>query len=87
MTVRTHFSPRRWTASDDGTLTSLAAAGLSARSVAIKMNRSHFAVQSRALKLKVIFVRRSSKSDHESLPAGFIARLAQTEDWLKAKKS
>ena len=83
MTVPKYFAPRRWTPSDDDKLKSLAASGMSLRSTAIRMNRSFLAVQSRAAKLEVRFVRRSSQSDHESLAAGFIARLAPREDGSK----
>jgi hypothetical protein len=85
MTVRTFFASRRWTTSDDDKMKSLAASGLSARRVAIQMNRSFLAVRTRAIKLNIRFIKRSSQSDHESLAPGFIARLACREDGLKAK--
>ena len=47
----------------------------SARSVAIQMNRSILAIQNRALKLKIVFSKRSSKSDHEAVAVGIVARL------------
>jgi hypothetical protein len=51
------------------------ASGSSARSVAIQMNRSILAIQNRALKLKIVFSKRSSKSDHEAVAVGTVARL------------
>jgi hypothetical protein len=85
MTVPAFFAAKRWAPSDD-TLKSLSASGLSLRSVAIQMNRSYLAVQNRAAKLKITFVKRSSHSDHEFLAEGFIARFARREDaeiaWL-----
>jgi hypothetical protein len=82
MTLPAFFAAKRWAPSDDDTLKSLAASELSLRSVAIQMNRSYLAVQSRAAKLKATFVKRSSHSDYESLADGFIARLARREDGL-----
>jgi 3-deoxy-D-manno-octulosonate 8-phosphate phosphatase KdsC-like HAD superfamily phosphatase len=85
MTVPAFFAAKRWAPSDDDTLKSLSASGLSLRSVAIQMNRSYLAVQNRAAKLKITFVKRSH-SDHEFLAEGFIARFARREDaeiaWL-----
>jgi hypothetical protein len=80
MTVPAFFAAKRWAPSDDDTLKSLSASGLSLRSVAIQMNRSYLAVQNTAAKLKITFVKRSSHSDHEFLAEGFIARFARRED-------
>jgi hypothetical protein len=68
MTRPTFFAPRRWTVEDDK-MKSLAARGLSVRRVAILMNRSFLAVQSRASKLNVTFQKRSSQGDHERRPS------------------
>ena len=73
-TTRTFLVPRRWSVTDDTKLQSLAS-GLSARSVAIQMNRSILAIQGRALKLRIAFSKRSSKSDHEAVAVGIVARL------------
>ena len=74
-----------WTRFEDDSLRSLAASGRSARSIAIQLHRSLFSVKSRAAKLKIRFVKRSSQSDHESLAAGSIAQLVHRQDGLKAK--
>jgi hypothetical protein len=88
MTIRAHyFAARRWTRSEEDSLRSLAAAGQSARSIAIQLERSFLSVQSRANKLKIVLSRRSSRADHQSLAAGFIVRLPNRDDGptLKAK--
>jgi hypothetical protein len=88
MTTRApYFAPRRWTCPEDDSLRSLAAAGQSARTIAIQLERSFLSVQSRANKLKIVLSRRSSRADHQSLAAGFIARLPNRGDAqrLKAK--
>jgi hypothetical protein len=77
MTFPTFFAPRRWTLADDERMKKLLEAGSSARSIAIQMNRSFLAVQSRAAEFRIKFVKRSSPSDHESLASGFIARLGR----------
>jgi hypothetical protein len=83
MTARIHFVSQQWTRLEDDSLRSLAASGQSARSIAIQLHRSKLSVKSRATKLKIRFVKRSS--DHESLAAGSIAQLVHRQDGLKAK--
>ena len=39
------------------------------------MNRSILAIQGRALKLRIAFSKRSSKSNHEAVAVGIVARL------------
>jgi hypothetical protein len=85
MTARTHVVSQQWTRLEDDVLISLAASGRSARSIAIHLHRSLFSVKSRATKLKIRFVKPSSRSDHESLAAGSIAQLVHRQDGLKAK--
>ena len=74
------FIPRRWTYSDDESLRSLAGAGMSLRSTAIVLNRSYVAVQSRAAKLNVRFVKRSSQSDPETVEAACRAPLERLSE-------
>jgi hypothetical protein len=78
---RAHFfAPRPWSDTEDAELRSLAASGQSARSIAIQLNRSFLAVQSRASRLKIALNRRSSRADHKSFATGFIARLARRDE-------
>ena len=49
-----HFDSRPWTQADDDKLRKLAPTGLSARAIAIRMNRTETAVRSRARQLQVI---------------------------------
>ena len=79
------MSGEPWTRFEDGSLRLLAASGRSSRSIAIQLHRSLVSVKSRAAKLKIRFVKRSSRSDHESLAAGSIVQLVHRQDGLKAK--
>jgi hypothetical protein len=47
------------------------------------MNRSILAIQNRALKLKIVFSKRSSKSDHEAVAVGTVARLVPPGSWKR----
>lgn len=77
------FIPRRWTYSDDESLRSLAEAGMSLRSTAIVMNRSYVAVPSRAAKLNVRFVKRSSQSDPETVEAVFMGPMERRAEFFQ----
>ena len=79
------MSGESWTRFEDDSLRSLAASGRSSRSIAIHLHRSLPSVKSRAAKLKIRFVKRSSRPDHESLAAGSIVQLVHRQDGPKAK--
>jgi hypothetical protein len=85
MTARTHVVSQQWTRWEEDSLISLAASGRSARSIAIHLHRSLFSVESRATKLKIRFVKPSSRSDHESLAAGSIAQFGASPGRAEGK--